>query len=66
MPSMICGREFVVTTPGPQGNVAPWRIVKRPYGRVLVDGINHLKGLPIRFKSYEKAERYIKERRLEK
>lgn len=50
----ICGRRYDVRARTPNGPV-----------RVIVDGINHPKGEPIRFKSAERAERHIRNMRLE-
>ena len=55
MSNMIHGREYKITeTP------------KGVRGRVLVDGVTHQSGLPIRFKSLERAERHIVNMRLQK
>lgn len=63
---LICGREYHIVEPtiihkndrgtenrGYKGNL-------KPKTRFLVDGISHPKGLPIRFKSRERAERHIR------
>lgn len=51
---LICGREYTVKHGGK--GVRP---------RIIVEGITHPKGLPIRFKSKDRAERHIKNMRLE-
>ena len=60
MADLICGREFKTTTPGKQGNLPSYSRQRKPYGRFIVDGVNHPKGLPIRFKSRDAAERGIR------
>lgn len=50
----ICGRKYQATAV-PQG--------VRP--RIIVEGVNHPKAGPIRFKSLDRAERHIKNMRLE-
>jgi hypothetical protein len=56
---LICGREYKIQEPfiHPSAKTA---IKKRSKSRFLVDGINHPKGQPIRFKSREGAERHIR------
>lgn len=65
MNDLICGRAFKTTRPGPEGHVPEKTQARKPYGRILVDGINHPGGRPIRFRSVANAERHIKNMRLE-
>lgn len=60
--NMICGRTYEVRT---AGLVHP-KSTARGRNRVIVDGINHPKGQPIRFKSTAHAERHIRNMRLER
>lgn len=58
-PDTICGREFTVTKPGPQGTIPSYSKSPKPRSHFLVSGINHRNGQPIRFKSRANAERHI-------
>jgi len=52
----VCGRSVEVQRHRQEG-VKP---------RYLIDGVNHPGGKPIRFKSLERAERHVRNMRLEK
>lgn len=67
----ICGREYTVVSPTLFKNVSYtgpyWKRSRKPGSRILVDGIMHPGGgLPIRFKSLDRAERHIKNFKLER
>lgn len=51
----LCGRDFKVIKP----TILHARDKKKAYNRVVVEGVNHPKGLPIRFKSHDRAERHM-------
>ena len=50
---VVCGRPYRVTAE-----------LKGVRPRVIVEGVNHPKGEPIRFKSVDRAERHIRNMRL--
>ena len=60
MSDQICGRDFTTTNPGKEGKLPAHSHANKPYGRILVEGVNRVSGEPIRFKSKEKAERHIR------
>lgn len=62
MSNMICGRMYQVVMP----TIKHTADRKRSRNRVLVEGLNKADGRPIRFKSTERAERHIRNMRLEK
>jgi hypothetical protein len=54
---LIAGREYMIQQPLVKKGTT-YR--QKPKARYLIDGINHPKGEPIRFKSREGAERHLK------
>ena len=60
---LICGRPFKVVKP----IIHPKTVYKgkKPYNKIVVEGVNHPKGKPIRFKSRDNAERHIRNMGLE-
>ena len=64
MTDQICGRGFTTTKPGKEGKLPVYSRANKPYGRILVEGINRKNGEPVRFKSKLAAERHIRNMRL--
>lgn len=58
----ICGRDYEVVNP----QIRHEKDRRRSGNRIHVVGLTNKNGLPIRFKSVERAERHIKNMGLEK
>lgn len=64
----VCGRPAQMVPPQPsgsrtkQGKYKPNKLnpfQRKPYAKVVVEGINHRNGEPIRFRSIKRAENHI-------
>lgn len=58
----ICGRDYEVVQP----TILHAKDKRKAGNRIIVEGINHPKGEPIRFKSQERARHHIQNMRLER
>ena len=58
----VCGRNYQVV----EHHVVHSKDLRKARNRVHVEGLTKADGGPIRFKSVEKAERHIRNMRLEK
>lgn len=64
MSETICGREYTIVKP----IVHPKTVYKgkKPYPKIVVEGLNHSTGKPIRFRSLKNAETYIVQHNLQR
>lgn len=55
----IAGRTYELQEPQRNPNKGS-EFEKKPFAKIIVEGVNHPRGKPIRFKSVANAERHIR------